>query len=301
MCELKLKKYLILNADDFGMCDSANTACFELFEEGRLYSATIMMPCPAAKDAVNFSVEHPEYAIGIHTTLTSEWQTYRWKPLTDGKTLVDEEGYMWHEAKMVEKNASYEDIEREVRAQIDLAHSMGMKPSHIDNHMGTLYGNKTGRFGLLKLAYKICGSYDYPYRMYIKADKRVDPRGIPYFVNAAAAALSKRWAKKYNVITPDYLLFPDWEAPDMKNCESYEEYRQKILKIWVNIPEGVTETFVHPAIETDELKSITGSWLHRVWEYKLLKDPETEKYLNEHNVYFINYRDLVNMKIWIKQ
>ena len=296
-----MKKYLIVNADDFGMCGSANQACFELFELGRLRSSTIMMPCPAARDAVGFSVKNPRYAIGIHTTLTSEWKEYRWKPLTDGKTLLDEEGFMWHEADMVEKNASYADIEKEVRAQIDLAHSWGMKSSHVDNHMGSLYGNQTGRFGLLKLAYKICSDYGYPYRMYIKADPRVDPRGIPHFVNAAAAALSRKWARQYKVITPDYLLFPDWDEPEMNKCEEYELYRKMILDIWKNIPEGVTETYVHPAIENDEIKGITGVWHRRVWEYQLLKDPETEKYLNEHGVYMISYRDLVDLRFGIRE
>ncbi len=290
-----MAKYLIVNADDFGMCNAANEAVFELFKIGILRSSTIMMPCPAAKDAVDFSVEHPEYAIGIHTTLTSEWKTYRWKPLTDSPSLLDEEGFMWHETEMVEKNASYEDIEREVRAQIDLAHSMGMKPSHIDNHMGTLYGNRTGRFGLLKLAYKICGSYGYAYRMFVKADKKLGIDGVPMIALKAAAALSRHWAKKYKVITPDYLLFPDWGAENLKNCESYEAYRDIILNIWINIPDGVTETFVHPALETDELKSITGSWRHRVWEYMLFKDPCTEKFLNSHGVTLISYRDLIKM------
>ena len=118
-------KYLLVNADDFGMCKSANEAVFELFQNGRLKSATIMMPCPAAKDAVEFSKAHPEYAIGVHLTLTSEWNTYRWKPLTGGKSLLDEEGFMWHSSKDVAKNGDMKEIEAEVRAQIDYAHSLG--------------------------------------------------------------------------------------------------------------------------------------------------------------------------------
>lgn len=51
-----------------------------------------MMPCPAAEEAVQFSIDNPQYAIGIHTTLTSEWKKYRWKPLTDGKSLLDPRG-----------------------------------------------------------------------------------------------------------------------------------------------------------------------------------------------------------------
>lgn len=289
-----MAKYLIVNADDYGMCNAANEAVEELFLGGWLKSSTIMMPCPGAEHAVEFSKAHPEYAIGIHTTLTSEWGKYRWKPLTNGKTLLDEEGFMWHESDMVEKNASYEDIEKEVRAQIDLAHRMGMKPSHVDNHMGSLYGHYTGRLGLSKLALKICGSYGYAYRLYTKHDKRICPNGTPYPLYAAVTILSKHWGKKYNVIIPDYLLFPDWND-DMR--VSYEVYRDTILKIWTDIPEdGVTETFVHPSVESDELKGITGRWLDRVWEYQLMKDPYVHQYLKDNGVELISYRELIQMK-----
>lgn len=289
-----MPKYLIVNADDYGMCHAANEAVAELFEGGWLKSSTIMMPCPAAEEAVKFSIAHPEYAIGVHLTMTSEWQNYRWKPLTDGKSLVDEDGYMWHESDQVEKNATNEDLEAEIRAQIDLAHSMGMKPSHIDNHMGSLYGHYTGRIGLSKLTLRVCGEYGYAYRLYTAADKRICPKGTPYFLYAAVPLLSKKWGKKYNVVIPDYLLFPDWND-DMR--VSYEVYRDTILKIWTDIPEnGVTETFVHPSVECDELKSITGRWQDRVWEYQLMKDPYVHEYLKSHGVVLINYRQLNAMK-----
>lgn len=289
-----MPKYLIVNADDYGMCHAANEAVAELFEGGWLKSATLMMPCPAAEEAVKFSIAHPEYAVGVHLTLTSEWAQYRWKPLTGGLSLVDEEGYMWHESDQVEKNATYEDIEREIRAQIDLAHSMGMKPSHVDNHMGSLYGHYTGRLGLSKLALRVCGEYGYAYRLYTKADKRICPKGTPYPLYAAVPLLSNAWGKKYGVVIPDYLLFPDWNDA-MR--ESYEVYRDTILKIWTDIPEnGVTETFIHPSVECDELKSITGRWEDRVWEYRLMKDPYVHEFLKSHGVVLINYRQLNAMK-----
>ncbi len=288
------KKYLIVNADDYGMCNAANEAVEELFEGGWLKSSTVMIPCPAAKHAVDFSTAHPEYPIGVHLTMTSEWGKYRWKPLTDGKSLLDEEGFMWHESDQVEKNASYEDLEREIRAQIDLAHSWGMKPSHIDNHMGSLYGHYTGRLGLAKMTLRVCGEYGYAYRLYTKHDKRICPKGTPYILYAAITPLSKHWGKKYNVVIPDYLLFPDWNN-EMR--ESYEAYRDIILKQWTDIPEdGVTETFIHPSVECDELKGITARWKDRVWEYELMKDPYVHKYLKDHNVELISYRELIKMK-----
>lgn len=289
-----MPKYLIVNADDYGMCHAANEAVAELFEGGWLKSSTIMMPCPTAEEAVKFSIDHPEYAIGVHLTMTSEWQNYRWKPLTGRKSLMDEDGYMWHESDQVEKNATYEDLEAEIRAQIDLAHSMGMKPSHIDNHMGSLYGHYTGRLGLSKMTLRICGEYGYAYRLYTAADKRICPRGTPYFLYAAVPLLSKKWGKKYNVVIPDYLLFPDWND-DMR--KDYETYRETILKIWTDIPEnGVTETFIHPSVECDELKAITGRWQDRVWEYELMKDPYVHEHLKANGVVLINYRQLNAMK-----
>lgn len=289
-----MKKYLIINADDFGMCGSANEAVIDLFLSGRIRSATVMLPCEASKEAVRFSIEHPEFAIGVHLTMTNEWDSHNWKPLTSGKSLIDERGYMWKSTKLVEKNADLKELEAEMRAQIDLAHKLGMKPSHLDNHMGSLYGNQTGRFSMLAMTMRVCGEYGYPFRLFTKTAKEMCPRGTPWAVYKIAPVFTSLLAKINRVVLPDYLLFPDWGEPGLK--DSYEKYRERMLYLWTHIPDGITETFVHPTKESDEIKAITGSWRDRVWEYRLMKDPETEKYLNAHGVELISYRDLLNLK-----
>lgn len=65
-------KYLIINADDFGMCHAHNVATEELFKCGGISSATIMTPCPAATEATEFAKANPELSIGVHLTTTSE-------------------------------------------------------------------------------------------------------------------------------------------------------------------------------------------------------------------------------------
>ena len=91
-----ISKYLIINADDFGLCHSANEACMELFESGNLLSSTIMAPCPGADEAIEFAKKHPQYAIGVHLTHTNEWKDrFPWGPLTDGKSIRTPEGRMW--------------------------------------------------------------------------------------------------------------------------------------------------------------------------------------------------------------
>ena len=289
-----MAKYLILNADDYGLCKAANDAVEELFQNGKIKSSTIMMPCKSAEDAVKFAIDNPQYAIGVHLTMTSEWNDYRWKPLSGGKSLMDEQGFMWHDSRQVGKNADLAELEAEIRAQVDKAHALGMKPSHLDNHMGSLYGHYTLRFELLKMTLRVCGDYGYAFRMFTNTDKRLCPVGVPYPAFSVLKYLSKHWGKKYNVIMPDYLLFPDWNA-DLKD-NGYEHYRETILKIWTDIPDGVTETFIHPCKEDDELKTIMGSWKYRVWEYNVINDPETHKYLKEHGVELISYRDLIKMK-----
>lgn len=276
------------------MCESANEAVEELFLNGRLHSATVMIPCKASEGAVKFALAHPEFAIGVHLTMTNEWDTHNWKPLTNGKSLVDERGFMWKSTKQVEKNAKLRELKAEMCAQIDKALSLGMKPSHLDNHTGSLYGNQTGRFSMLIMTLRVCGKYGYPFRLFTKTNKEMCPRGTPWAVYKIAPVFTSLLAKINNVILPDYLLFPDWGEKGLR--DSYEKYRERMLYLWTHIPEGVTETFVHPTKESDEIKSITGCWRDRVWEYRIMGDPETEKYLNEHGVYLISYRDLADMK-----
>lgn len=289
-----MKKYLIVNADDFGMCKSANDAVEDLFLSGRLRSATVMLPCEASDEAVEFAVAHPEFAVGVHLTMTNEWETHNWKPLSDGKSLVDERGFMWRSTRLVEKNAKLSELECEMLAQIERALSLGMKPSHLDNHMGSLYGNQTGRFSMLMMTMRVCGEYGYSFRLFTKTNKEMCPRGTPWAIYKIAPLFTSVLAKYRHVILPDYLLFPDWGIPGMK--DSYEKYREHMLRLWTNIPDGITETFVHPTLEGEEIKKITPNWRDRVWEYRLMKDPETEKYLNACGVELISYRDLCELK-----
>ena len=198
-----MAKYLIVNADDYGLCRSANEAVEELFETGKLKSSTVMMTARAAEDAVCFANNHPQYPIGVHLTMTSEWPNYRWKPLTDGKSLVDADGFMWRSSKDVAKNAKLDELEAEIRAQIERAHAMGMHPSHLDNHMGSLYGHQTGRFSLLKMTLRVCGEYGYAFRMFTSTDKRLCPRGVPYPIFRTLVLPSRIWSRRYGVVLPD--------------------------------------------------------------------------------------------------
>src|SRR5262249_24397940 len=96
-------KLLIIHADDFGMCHSVNRAIVGAFEQKAISSASVMVPCPWFMEAAEYGRHKPECDIGIHLTLTSEWMTYRWRPLSQSRHsgLVDTLGYFWPSANLI--------------------------------------------------------------------------------------------------------------------------------------------------------------------------------------------------------
>lgn len=298
-----MDRYLIINADDFGMCRGANLAVMDLFRNphSALTSSTIMTPCAWAPEACKFAAENPQFAIGVHLTLTSEWSKYRWAPVNSKNTdsLRDEEGFMWHESDQVEEHVDIDEVEGEIRAQIERAKKLGLvNPSHLDNHMGSLYGIETGRFELLQLTLSLAGEYGLPFRMPgnvtddmlgnsmldINVDKSVIEMVFGKIVD---------FAKANKVAIPDYLIPNEWGGPQ---DESYENFREYLYNLYANIPNGITETYLHPSLETDDLKGTTGAWERRVWEYKIMSDPQTKQHIEAHGIKLINYRDLAEMR-----
>lgn len=295
-----MEKYLIINADDFGMCHAQNMAIEELFKCGGITSSTIMAPCSWALEAVRFAEKNPEFAVGVHLTTTSEWKNYRWTPVNTENTasLRDKEGYMHNESDEFEKAADLGEVLSEISAQIDRLVSWGLKPSHADNHMGSLYGIATGRFELLAATVGLLGKYSLPFRLpttFTEAqfgNAMLDIKVPKEMIEGLFAQFSEL-GKANRVAMPDYLMPGDWNGPQK---DSYENYREYIYELYRSFEPGVTETYIHPAVESEELKGITASWQRRVWEYELFRDAQTRQHIDALGIKLINYRDLKKMR-----
>jgi predicted glycoside hydrolase/deacetylase ChbG (UPF0249 family) len=146
-------KLLILHADDVAMSHSANVASFEALEKRWVSSASIMVPCPWFDEVVEFARKHPDADLGLHLTLTSEWNNYRWGPVnrTHYESLLDGEGYFYKEREGVRQHASAADAAAEVDAQVEKARAGGIHFTHLDNHMGAWSQNAT-LFGIYAAA-----------------------------------------------------------------------------------------------------------------------------------------------------
>ncbi len=153
------KKLMLLRCDDIGMSHSVNLAAAELIKTGIPFSASVMFACPWYQEAVDILKETPHVAVGIHLTLNAEWKNYRWGPVS-GKdavpSLVDEFGFFFpSRAKLYENNPTLEDIEKELRAQIDRAQKSGIEITYLDYHMGTAVDKPEYR----KIVEKLAGEY----------------------------------------------------------------------------------------------------------------------------------------------
>ena len=149
-------KTLLIRCDDLGMSHSVNMAFKELMESGLKFSASVMFPCAWYQEAVDILKQHPEITVGIHLTLNAEWKNYRWGPIA-GKhkvpSLVDENGYFFpSRATFFANNPKSDEIEIELRAQIERAITSGINISYLDYHMGTAVEKPEHRAIVEKLA-----------------------------------------------------------------------------------------------------------------------------------------------------
>ncbi len=133
-------RLLVIHADDFGMSHSVNQATMQALEKHWVTSASIMVPCPWFTEVAEWAKSHHDADLGIHLTLNSEWNSYRWPGLTTspGSSLLDAQGYLPFTTSEVLHNAKAADVQTEARAQVERARQAGITPSHLDTHMGTI-------------------------------------------------------------------------------------------------------------------------------------------------------------------
>lgn len=281
------ERLLIVNADDFGMCHAANEAIELLLSEGAISSATVMMPCAWAKEAVDWSVQHPAMDVGVHLTFTSEWQRYKWGPVHRQRpvhSLLTTEGYFPADCKTFEEQAIEEQVKDEIISQLELAMKLGLKPTHLDNHMGSLYGLATGKH-FLQVVLELCARYQLPFRL----PRRI-PSGqeVPPEMVAKSEQLSQ-FADQLGVVIIDDLVGLPFQ---LKQEETYASFKQEMVALLRGLRPGVSELIIHPALVTEELKAIHPHWEKRGWEYAIFRDADVQAELKAEGIRMINWKQL---------
>ena len=275
-------KVVMLHADDIGMCSEANEAVIPYLLNDQIQSASAMVPCPWFNDIADWYKKHPEMDIGLHLTLTSEWKNYRWGPVSNPSRvpeLIDPEGYLWRGVIDVASRTPVATIEKEVRAQIERAYERGIKPGHIDTHMGTLYS----KVEYAEAFFNIAMEYGIPANVIEFTPDRVQKfrkQGYPITARLIESG------RKYTLPKLDDFS----SVPDGK---SYQNKKENFFDLIQNLEPGITEIIFHPSINTEGLKKITNSWQQRVWEAKMFSDPEVIQFLKNEGIIFTNWKEMM--------
>ena len=145
-CTFSQPPRLIVRGDDIGSTHAANLGCIQSYQEGIMTTVEIMVPCPWFPEAVKMLNENPDLDVGIHITITSEWENYKWRPLTHATSITDNDGYFYPmiwandnfpaEYALHDQDWKLEEIEQEMRAQIETARKHIPHVSHLSCHMG---------------------------------------------------------------------------------------------------------------------------------------------------------------------
>ncbi len=258
-------KLLIINCDDLGSSRAANVSIYHALRKGTATNATLMVPCPWSRDAARM---HMGEDVGVHLTLTSEWDTYRWAPITHSPSLLDGDGGFPRTVADTWDHADIDEVRKECRAQIERAILWGFDVTHLDSHMGTSQLKPEFFDVYLELAI----DFGLPLRMAAQSAER--SIGFPYRKLAAAEG----------IVFPDSFVYCPVGA------------RRTIERTLFDLRPGVTEVFLHPAVDSDELRHSYPDWDKRVDDDSLLRDPLFEQLLARAGAKLISYRALRDLQ-----
>jgi predicted glycoside hydrolase/deacetylase ChbG (UPF0249 family) len=265
-------RVLIVNADDFGMCHDQNEGVIRGLTDGLFTSSTILVTCPWFEEAAEFARSNPAADLGVHLTLTAEWNSYKWGPVLGRRavpSLVDAGGYLWQTVAQVYEHARLDEAEAELRAQIEKALAAGIDATHFDSHMGTLQL----RADYHEIYARLANEYRVPIRLLSRSRMR----------DAGMGAILDQ-LDSLGVVTPDHLIFNGPSSVD--ETESY----------WTNLictlDQGVTELLCHPALARDELKSCAHDAFQREADLRYFTSEKARQLIADEGVELAGFREL---------
>ena len=256
-------RLLIINCDDLGSSHAANVGVYEALRDGIATSATLMVPCPWAREA---AARYRGEDVGVHLTLNAELDLYRWGPLTHAPSLLDGDGGFPRTMEDVWEHADLDEVRRELRAQVERAILWGFDVSHLDSHLGTLQLRPEFFDIYLELA------IDFRLPIRLSGASTEEVVGFPF----------RRLAAEEGVLFPDNFLHVRGQGS-----------RAVLERALAELRPGVTEVYVHPAVDTPELRALAPDWAARVDDHDLLtRDRSLRSMAERVGVTLVGYREL---------
>jgi predicted glycoside hydrolase/deacetylase ChbG (UPF0249 family) len=277
-------RVVIIHTDDIGMCQSSLSAFADLWDYGLISSGATMVPCPWFPAVAAFCRQHPQVDLGVHVTLTCEWDTYRWGPISTRNNtsgLLDEEGYFYRLSEAVQEHGDPDAVQVEMTAQVDKALEAGINVTHADTHMGTVAHPKF-----------IAGYIQIALQHHIQPMiLRQDQAGyMAMGLDSDTAAFAAQFGLQLEENGVPLL-------DQMRSMPLNQPFGQlDIAKhLFSELPSGITHFILHPAADTPEIRAIAADWLSRVANYYTFLDDDLRDFIRNLGIQVIGYRSIRNI------
>ncbi len=278
------ERYVIIHADDAGMSHSVNRATIAAMERGIVSSASIMVPCPWFKEFAAYAKAHPEKDFGVHLTLNSEWDNYRWGPVV-GKdkapSLVDGEGYLWDNVAQVALSADAAEVKAELRAQVQRALDFGVPLSHLDTHMGAL----ASRPDLLQAYVELGIEFDLPVLFVRNFDREIP---IPAVHTRGLQLIPELEKHKLPILDSLTQLYTNGTFDDKKS---------QYLRAIADSKPGVQYLILHCGYDDAELQAITSSSKIRDTDRRVAMDPDFMEAVKRTGVKVVSWKQVRGLNL----
>lgn len=255
---------IIFRGDDMGISQSSNEAIIKAYQEGIQKTAEVIVPGPWFPEAVRLLNENPGLDVGVHLTLTSEWENLKWRPLSNSSSLTDSMGYfqpfIWPHEEYGESRAllgqdwKLEEVEKELRAQIELAKANIKNLTHLTGHMGMSH------------------------------------------MTPKVSDLVKQLAKEYGLeIDPEELNF---QRIQFKSASNGEEKANQLIEVLNGLEPGNYLLVTHPDLDTPATRALSHKGYEdvatdRQGDTDFLTSKKVQEVIDELGIQVISYSDLL--------
>ncbi len=267
-------KLLIIHADDLAVSHSVNAASIKALASGAVSSASIMVPCPWLPEVAEYAKANPQADLGLHLTLTSEWSPYRWGPVAPRDrvpTLLADDGYFHSDGFEAVSKINPKEAEIEIHAQIEKARALGIRPTHLDSHMGVLF--KTREL----------------FQVFVQAGRS---HGLPILISKSHFSRADFFATSLR--PGDVILDNTVSITPAVSADLWAAFYADAI---ARLRPGITQFIVHLSYDDDEMRAVTAdhpdwgaAWRQR--DFDFFCSERCRKLLAERDVKLVSWRQI---------
>jgi len=274
-------RVVIIHTDDIGVSHASYAACTDLWKAGIISSSATMVPCAWFPKVAAYSRSNPAVDMGVHLTLTCEYDSYRWGPISSREPntgMLDTEGYFPRTTPDIVQAGDPDAVCRELFAQVQRALDAGLVPTHADTHMGSVLNPK-----FLPAYLQLAQHFK-----------------IPVMIPRWDEAELRRWSFGSGDVAWAIKVLAELEASGLPLVDHVmgmplDQPEHRLEQVFASLDAlkaGITHFVIHPSHDTPEARAISPDLPSRIGDYETFMDQRVHDHIRTTGIHVIGYAAL---------